>query len=226
MGIQEASRELRITIEPGFSLIMHDDKGQIVSQFKTSEKAGVVIAESPSYIRAFVTATNPATGLSRMGASKAAKRKTFPNGGQKDDPFAEQKAISKAERNALRQHLPQMMIKAWIDKFLENRKAEEAKMPPAPSYAIAPKDDPQQPHAETHKGLLFDQTIEKLEHALSQRGVTDMDLSDIRSVITTAKDAQGALRGVMAGRIADFKLWYEQCESAYNVRRNSGVSGS
>lgn len=90
------------------------------------------ITETDDEFRAIVQAIDKKTGSSRVGAATCPKKQTIgvwdkdPATGQRvkvstreePDSFALAKAISKAERNAIRKLLPYSQMKAWIEKWV------------------------------------------------------------------------------------------------------------
>lgn len=73
------------------------------------------IKEDAEQVEALVEAIDTQTNSSRIGvASQAKMMRTYQ--GVVRDQFATQKALSKAQRNAIKQLLPQTMLKEWIQK--------------------------------------------------------------------------------------------------------------
>ncbi|KKN65034.1 hypothetical protein LCGC14_0485910 [marine sediment metagenome] len=95
MGIQEASREY----------------GGIECPIDKMR-----IEHSESHVTVTIEAKDIKTGSVRIGRSKQALRMKLRSGKFMDDEFADQKAISKAQRNAIRQLLPQTLLKQWIER--------------------------------------------------------------------------------------------------------------
>ena len=81
-----------------------------------------------SYV-AIVKATDTLRNNSRLGASTQLKMMKRRDGSEEEDSFALQKAISKSQRNAIRPLIPEVMMKTWLEKFLEYQKTGEP--PPA-----------------------------------------------------------------------------------------------
>ncbi|KKN74091.1 hypothetical protein LCGC14_0394310 [marine sediment metagenome] len=95
MGIQEASREYGGIVCPIEKMIMKLTK---------------------THVAVTIEAKDIKTGSVRIGHSKQQRRMSLRSGKFLDDEFAEQKAISKAQRNAIRQLLPQTLLKQWIER--------------------------------------------------------------------------------------------------------------
>lgn len=113
LGIQEAARELKSIKLPIEKVIRKEDEKQV--EF-------------------MVEAIDEATKSSRIGIASQPKKIVLKDGRVIDDPFAMQKALSKAQRNAIRPLIPQTVLKAWIEQHRnrKNNKAEEAQ-PASPS---------------------------------------------------------------------------------------------
>lgn len=230
-GIQEASREMRINLDKGIAHITVDETGVILSKYETQPGPGVIIQTSPSYISVTVAAYLP--DETRRVGYVSVPRMVYPrNGSPYKNVFAEQLAVSKAQRNALRQLLPRTLIQTWIDKFLEEGKVEVLNppkaLPPGPTMdaeIIQPKKPIKrseatavdkapveraptpEPGKASPKGLLFDQTISALHQALVKKGVTDIPAVVLHQAIPGVKEAQQAVRGVMGNRIDSFRTW-------------------
>lgn len=67
----------------------------------------------PDYV-ATVAAEDPVSGLLLYASATEPKHMKLRNGNTKVDPFARQKAISKAQRNALKRHVPERLRQAII----------------------------------------------------------------------------------------------------------------
>jgi len=89
--------------------------------------------ETEETIRIVIRATDTRTNASRFGVAQQEK-KMMTKLGVMDDKFAWQKAYSKAQRNALRQLLPQTLLKEWIDKKL----GKKVEVPPQPISTETP----------------------------------------------------------------------------------------
>ena len=76
-----------------------------------------------------VKATNKGVG-SRLGVSNQPKK--YSNG--KPDQFALQKALSKAQRNAIRGVIPEATIQQYLDKFMKQDKNVDNSQPEEPRY--------------------------------------------------------------------------------------------
>ena len=96
-GVQEAAREMG-----GIQVPMEKVK----------------IDETETHVHVIVEAIDSNRDASRLGSASQPKQMTV-KGKQVDDPFAYQKAISKAQRNAMMQLIPQTVIKAWVEQRLE-----------------------------------------------------------------------------------------------------------
>lgn len=182
-GIQEASRALMVTVAPGMAwrLISSDGKSVVTAQETSLADPGVVVMEYPDLVRVVVRAVDP-SGLSRVGVAQQKKQqKFFKKGGAselREDEFFAQKAMSKAERNALRQLIPQLVMRAWIDSHLAEQRARAlpAAAPPEPKpvKALAPSPPPERPLGyegklarilslmKEHGPELYDYTLEKI----------------------------------------------------------------
>ena len=73
--------------------------------------------EKETHVVVTVEAKDIKTGSVRVGRSRQALLRRLPSGQLQIDPFADVKAISKAQRNAIRQLLPQALLKQWIDRY-------------------------------------------------------------------------------------------------------------
>ena len=128
-GIQEVSRSMKISIQKHTTWLVLDEQNKLASEFgKEHDDPGILVWEFPTFFRAMVRAIDPFSQSVRVGIAKCSKEIKFRNGGSKPDEFAEQKAISKAERNALRQLVPQTMIKNAIKQFLESTAPKQEKV--------------------------------------------------------------------------------------------------
>ena len=72
--------------------------------------------------RVLAKAVNKADGSIRWGACQQPKTIKYRSGGEAPDEFALQKAVSKAQRNAIRALLPEVFIKTFIDRYLEEKR--------------------------------------------------------------------------------------------------------
>jgi hypothetical protein len=84
--------------------------------------------ETKTHVIVTVEAKDMKTGSARVGRSRQALLRKLPSGKLQMDPFGDVKAISKAQRNAIRQLLPQVLMKQWIDRYRskDNEKPENA----------------------------------------------------------------------------------------------------
>lgn len=81
------------------------------------------VNEDEESVQIIAKAVNKKTGEHRFGASpKQPKVMTLKDGSRREDPYAYQKALSKAQRNALRAFIPEEII---IEMFKEWRKQRE-----------------------------------------------------------------------------------------------------
>lgn len=121
-GVQEAAREMG-----GIQVPMEKMK----------------ITETDTQVSVLVEAFDSNRDSSRLGFASQPKEMSV-KGVLVPDPFCYQKAISKAQRNAMIQLIPQLAIKAWIEKRLSksdvpplpgngNKKASKPASPPEPS---------------------------------------------------------------------------------------------
>lgn len=83
--------------------------------------------ETETHVVVTVEAKDIKTGSVRVGRSRQALMRRLPSGQLQIDPFADVKAISKAQRNAIRQLLPQALLKQWIDQYRsrDNKQAQD-----------------------------------------------------------------------------------------------------
>ena len=95
VGIQEASREYQ-----GIQVPIEKSRKQ----------------ESEEAVEVMVEAVDSKTGSSRIGVATQNKKIRLKTGQVIDDEFAVQKAMAKAQRNALKLLLPVTLLKAWIKK--------------------------------------------------------------------------------------------------------------
>lgn len=107
LGIQEASREYG-----GIKCRLMEKK------------------EADEYIEVVIEATDTRTNASRIGVKRQPKKMSTRKG-VIEDKFAMEKAVAKAQRNAIRPLLPQTLMKMWIEKHRKGGKTE--KRPPASS---------------------------------------------------------------------------------------------
>ncbi|MDV2496636.1 MAG: hypothetical protein RX316_10590 [bacterium] len=81
--------------------------------------------ETETHVVVTVEAKDIKTGSVRVGRSRQALMRRLPSGQLQIDSFADVKAVSKAQRNAIRQLLPQALLKQWIDQY-RNRDSKQA----------------------------------------------------------------------------------------------------
>jgi hypothetical protein len=79
--------------------------------------------ETKTHVIVTVEAKDMKTGSARVGRSRQALLRQLPSGKLQMDPFTDVKAISKAQRNAIRQLLPQVLMKQWIDRYRSKDKS-------------------------------------------------------------------------------------------------------
>jgi hypothetical protein len=70
--------------------------------------------ENDEHIECIIEATDSRTGSVRLGIACQAKVEKLRDGKTRPDPFARQKVMAKAQRNAIRALLPQQLLKAWV----------------------------------------------------------------------------------------------------------------
>jgi len=97
----------------------------------------VKMEETDAHYIVVVKSTDTERGNSRLGVSTQAKTLKRKDGAEEPDPFALQKAMSKAQRNAIRPLIPEQMLKTWINRFLEMKKTGR----PGPARAPANASD-------------------------------------------------------------------------------------
>jgi hypothetical protein len=86
----------------------------------------VELKETENAYTVIVKAFDEKNNASRLGVSMQPKKMKLQSGEMVDDEFALQKAVSKAQRNAIRPLIPETMLKIYIEKFIEeNRRAPE-----------------------------------------------------------------------------------------------------
>ena len=144
------------------------------------------LEEKETHYVIIVKATDTEKGNSRLGIStqpKTMKRRTGPD---EEDQFALQKAMSKAQRNAMRSLMPEEMLKTWISRFLTGKtqgKPPERKK--VPSEVSTPRGEP------------FG-SVEAVEQYLAEHGV-DVSLLDFEdggsAAYVTPKKYMGDLWG-------------------------------
>jgi len=86
------------------------------------------IKETAEEVEVMVEAVDTQTNSSRIGVSAQAKNMTTRQGVFRD-AFALQKALSKAQRNAIKQLLPQTMLKEWIQRHRNGGNGKTAQPP-------------------------------------------------------------------------------------------------
>jgi len=129
LGIQEASRSMEITVMAGTTWVIFDkDNKASFSDISKIDDPGIIIHEFPDKIRITVRVYDPYTKMVRIGVAEQ-KKLMHTQYGVKDDEFYQQKAMSKAQRNALRQLLPQTKMRMWIDKFLLDKNGSASVVP-------------------------------------------------------------------------------------------------
>jgi len=75
-------------------------------------------------------ATDSERGNTRLGVSTQSKTLKRRDGSEEPDKFALQKAMSKAQRNAMRALMPEEMLKVWIETFLGLKTGNPERQPP------------------------------------------------------------------------------------------------
>lgn len=190
LGIQEASRSMKITVQDGTTWLWFDSEGKLSSENSDGTKnPGLTVHEFPDSIRVIVKAFDPHDKMVRIGVAtqpKATRRygKTVP------DEFYLQKALSKAERNALRQLLPQTAMKMWIDKFLMARNASESK-----KIETTPNNIP-----------ITKQSLEKLMTIIQSQKI-EVTHSYVENLVKSESRAKYALDQIDAGGLDQFLKW-------------------
>jgi len=81
-------------------------------------------------------------GNSRFGVSTQSKKMKLKDGSEVEDDFSLQKCVSKAQRNAIRSLIPELFIKNFVDRYLEEHGKKPKEVPVASSEA--PKAAPPQ----------------------------------------------------------------------------------
>lgn len=117
VGIQEASRAMQITVQPGTAWLWFDGGKKTGEHVDGTPDPGVIVHEFDERIRVMIRAKDSVSGIVRVGIAEQNKRMRV-DGQWNDNGVYSQMAVSKAQRNAFRQLLPQVIMKMWIDKFL------------------------------------------------------------------------------------------------------------
>ena len=100
------------------------------------------ITETDETFTVMVSAHDRIRDVVVWGGASQAKVITFRNGGSKADPFAFQKALSKAQRNAMMAVLPTTVIVKMLDAY-RNRQQNVRRVAPPPKQTYqAPKPEP------------------------------------------------------------------------------------
>lgn len=120
LGVQEAAREYRGIKCPIEKMQKH---------------------ETADTVEVCLESIDEKTGNSRIGVASQPKKIRLRTGAIVDDEFAISKAVSKAQRNAIRALLPQSLIRAWIEAKLNRTPA----LPASPMPASIPTPTPAQP---------------------------------------------------------------------------------
>lgn len=186
-GIQEASRSMGITIMPHTSVVAVDEKGTVQPIFGAQyDDPGILAIEYPKYREVWVRAKDPFTGIVRVGIARQGKEIFFRNGGSKEDEFYPQKALSKAERNTLRQLIPQVVIRTWIKQFLDAKKPGAGNQ----QKAVA----------------VTEPTLQKLLAACADKKI-EVTLQDLRLVVLHEGTAAYCLQQLETGNVKGFTDW-------------------
>jgi hypothetical protein len=82
--------------------------------------------ETKTHFIVTVEAVDTRTGSSRLGRSKQPKMLKLRSGAVIEDEFADVKALSKAQRNAIRSLLPQ----TWLKEFIKQKLAQKGRVVP------------------------------------------------------------------------------------------------
>lgn len=81
----------------------------------------IKITETEDTYRVLAKAKDTVRGITMYGVSEVSKTMTLRDGRVVPDTFALQKAVSKAQRNAIRALIPETVIKTMIDEFRRRR---------------------------------------------------------------------------------------------------------
>ena len=109
-------------------------------------------------------------GNSRFGVSTQSKKMKLKDGSEVEDDFSLQKCVSKAQRNAIRSLIPELFIKNFVDRYLE----EHVKKP----KEVEPKAAPQK-----STELTAETVFDVLDGANLDRNLVDIKVSDSAIVV-------------------------------------------
>jgi len=133
----------------------------------------VEIRDTPEAWIAVVKARDREKGTGILGVSTQPKIMETRDGPQ-PDPFALQKAMSKAQRNAIRALIPETFMKTVIREWLAQQRGGPRRAPlRAPQ---APQNPPQQRHPRDAEPTLEERVVA----ALADQGLTTCDLELVR----------------------------------------------
>jgi len=133
----------------------------------------VEIRDTPEAWVAVVKARDRERGTGILGVSTQAKVMDTREG-PRPDPFALQKAMSKAQRNAIRALIPETFIKTVVQEWLEMQ--GRAPRRPQRRAPQAPENPPQQRHPRDAEPTLEERVLA----ALADQGLTTYELDMIR----------------------------------------------
>ncbi|HRZ15323.1 MAG TPA: hypothetical protein P5110_07440 [Candidatus Omnitrophota bacterium] len=168
MGIQEAARAY----------------GHIRTEIYDRRESGA--GEMDPWIEFTIRAIDDQTGAERFGIKRQHKMKQGKNGAY-PDPFYIEACLAKAQRNAIRQLIPQGMMRDWVTQFLKTRKAGQEFQPPAvqpgqytPAAALPPAAQPAngQPAEARPLGMITEPQMKKIFVCQKDAGISDGQLKD------------------------------------------------
>lgn len=102
----------------------------------------VVIEETPDEFIAEAHAVNNKTGFGMIGLAVQPKMMTLRDKSKKPDSFARVKAHSKAQRNAIRNHIPETAIKEGYKEWRELKGGKQNNLPSPSKPPAAPAQKP------------------------------------------------------------------------------------
>lgn len=181
IGIQEATRQMSITVKPGerWLMIDRDNNVKVLSESK-AESPGVTVHEFEDYVRVIVRASDPQKGIERLGVAQQSKLMKTSNG-MKGDEFYFQKALSKAERNALRQLMPQAVMKEWIQKYLAKKNGQATTQPTGPTQPTKASEQKLQALLEASRMAGIEVSMDMLRSKIKTEVAVDYVLNRVRS---------------------------------------------
>lgn len=186
-GIAEVSRKMQITVIPGTTWLWLNSEGAVTGSHGQQEKdPGVLMMEFPDRIQAMVRAQDPKTLAIRVGLASSKKKIEFRNGGSKEDEFYAQKALSKAERNVLRQLIPQVVIKSSIKSFLETKYGSASK---TKAGGVAPQ--------------AKESSLKQVQDIAEANGI-EVSMDQLKAKIANEKTAEYCIGEIKKGRLKEF----------------------